>query len=72
MPIKKGYSKKTRNENISEIMSSFKKTGKIGTSTPASPQKAAKQAAAIAYEAQRKAISRLSDARRRARIKALK
>lgn len=72
MPIKKGYSKKTRNQNIAEIMSSFNKTGKIGTSEPRSPQSAAKQAAAIAYEAQRKALSRISDSKRRTRLKALK
>jgi len=72
MPIKPGRGKKVRAENISEIMTSFKATGKIGNSEPRSTQAAAKQAAAIAYQAERKAMARLTDARRRARIKALK
>lgn len=53
-------------------MNSYKQTGKIGASEPRSTQAAAKQAAAIAYQAERKAMARLTDARRRARIKALK
>ena len=32
MPLKKGRSKKVISENIGEIMSSFGRTGKIGTS----------------------------------------
>ena len=72
MPIKPGKGKKVREENISEIVSSYKKTGKIGSSKPESMQKAVKQAVAISYAADRKARARLTDSRRRARIKALK
>jgi hypothetical protein len=49
MPLKKGRSKKVISENIGEIMSSFGRTGKIGTSKPKSKRAASKQAAAIAY-----------------------
>jgi len=49
MPIKKGSSKETISQNIKEIMKSYKKTGKIGSSKPKSLKDARKQAAAIAY-----------------------
>lgn len=48
MPLSKGKSKKTVSKNISEMMHSFKKTGKIGKSEPKSAEKAQKQAVAIA------------------------
>ena len=50
MPLKTGRSKKTVSSNIKEMVGSYKKTGKIGTSKPASTEKAVKQAAAIAYD----------------------
>ena len=49
MPLKAGKSNAAFVGRIRELMHSFAKTGKIGTSTPASPAKAAKQAVAISY-----------------------
>ena len=54
MPLKKGSSQKTIGGNISEMVRSFKKTGKIGTSRPKSKGKAVKQAVAIALSTARK------------------
>ena len=54
MPIKKGKSKKVISENISEIIRSYKKKGKIGTSRPKSAKKAQQQAIAIAMSSARK------------------
>jgi hypothetical protein len=51
MPLKAG--KKNFVSNIRELMHAFKRTGRIGTSTPASPAKAVKQAVAISYSKQR-------------------
>jgi chitinase len=48
MPLKTGRSKKVVSENIGEMVGSYKKTGKIGTSKPATKAKAVKQASAIA------------------------
>jgi hypothetical protein len=50
MPLKKGKSKKVISANIKEIMHSYHKTGTIETSTPASNDKAQKQAIAIAFD----------------------
>jgi len=50
MPLQKGSSQAAFSGNISELMHSFKKKGKIGTSTPSSKAKARKQALAIAFE----------------------
>lgn len=51
MPLKKGRTGKVISSNIGEMISSYKKTGKIGTSTPKNRGEAIKQAAAIAYNA---------------------
>ena len=48
MPLNKGKSRKVVSSNIGEMVSSYKKTGKIGTSKPKSKEKAIKQATAIA------------------------
>ena len=55
MPLKSGKSQKSFVSNIRELMHSFKSTGKIGNSAPASAAKANKQAVAIAYSKQREA-----------------
>lgn len=54
MPLKKGSSKKTVSKNIKEVMDSYKSSGKIGTSKPASAKKAQKQAVAIAMSEARR------------------
>jgi len=48
MPLKKGKTDKIIGDNISELMGSYKKKGKIGTSEPSSKKKAQEQAVAIA------------------------
>lgn len=48
MPLKTGKSQKAVQGNVSELMKKFKKTGKIGSSKPASKKAAQKQAVAIA------------------------
>lgn len=48
MPLKSGSSNITKSKNIKELMKTYKETGKIGTSTPESKEKAHKQAIAIA------------------------
>jgi len=54
MPLIKGKSRKVISENIKELMDSYKKTGKIGNSTPVNLAKANRQAVAIAYSAANK------------------
>ena len=49
MPLKKGKTNKILHQNISELLGTYKKSGKIGTSKPKSKKAAQKQAAAIAY-----------------------
>lgn len=49
MPLKKGKSKKTRSANIAEMMRSWKKTGKIGNTTPRDAQHAMQIATAAAF-----------------------
>lgn len=54
MPLEKSKSKKARSRNIKELVSSYKKSGKIGTSNPESFKDAVKQSVAISYDIQRK------------------
>jgi hypothetical protein len=54
MPLKKGKSKKVISENIAEIMHSYHEKGTIGTSIPATNDKAQKQAIAIAFDMAKK------------------
>lgn len=49
MPLKSGKTADIINKNMEELVGNYKKTGKIGTSTPPSIVAAQKQAAAIAY-----------------------
>jgi hypothetical protein len=48
MPLKRGKTNKVVGDNVSEMMDSYKKTGKLGTSKPKSGKAAQKQAVAIA------------------------
>ena len=49
MPLLKGKSQETISKNVNELMHSYKKKHKIGTSHPKTAAKARKQAVAIAY-----------------------
>lgn len=60
MPLKKGRSKKVIGSNIGEMVRKFKKTGKIGTSSPGGMKSAVSQAAAIAYSKAGKAKTKKS------------
>lgn len=55
--LKAGSSAKTRSSNIRELLHSFKQTGSIGNSKPASMAKAQAQAAAIAYSKARETLA---------------
>ncbi len=50
MPLKHGTSQKTFDSNVGEILKSYAKTGKIGTSKPTTNIKARKQALAAAFD----------------------
>jgi hypothetical protein len=54
MPLKTGKSPKVVSANISEMVRSYGKTGKIGATKPQSKTKAIKQATAIALSKARK------------------
>jgi len=56
MPLKSGSSKKVVSGNIKELMSAYKKKGKIGTSKPKNKRAAQKQSVAIALSKAREAI----------------
>jgi hypothetical protein len=49
MPLKKGSSKKIIGANVGEMVKSFKRTNKLGTSKPKSLAAATKQAVAAAF-----------------------
>ena len=56
MPLKSGSSKKVVSGNIKELMSAYKKKGKIGTSNPKNKRAAQKQSVAIALSKARESI----------------
>lgn len=58
MPLQSGSSRRSVVANIRELMHSFKRSGKIGTSKPKSNAKANKQAVAIALSKQRESIAK--------------
>jgi hypothetical protein len=49
VPLLKGKSNKVRGKNVKELVDTYKKKGKIGTSKPKSKKAAIKQAVAISY-----------------------
>jgi len=54
MPLKRGSSRQVISDNIRELMHIYKREGRIARSRPATPGKAVKQAAAIAYSLARR------------------
>jgi hypothetical protein len=64
MPLKAGKSKKTISSNIREIIRSYKRTGRIGTSRPKSLTEAMRQASAIAYSKARESGARIAKKRK--------
>lgn len=49
MPLEKGKGKAVHSRNVEELMKSYLASGTIGTSHPATKEKAEEQANAIAY-----------------------
>ena len=60
MPLKTGSSKATISSNISECLSSYKKTGKIGNTTPKNLVHARQICAAAAYSSAKKSSTHSS------------
>lgn len=54
MPLKAGYGKDTISSNIAECIRSYKKSGKVGNTTPDSLAHAQKICTAAAYSTARK------------------
>ena len=54
MPLKSGQGRKVRQDNIAEILDSYKMKGSIGSSKPKNMKAAIRQAVAISYNQQRK------------------
>ena len=54
MPLKKSGSEEALRNNISEMIRSYRTTGKIGNSKPSSVAKARKQAIAAAFSNQKR------------------
>jgi len=54
MPLKKSKSKQAFSDNVSELIATYRKTGKIGRSRPKGAAAARKQALAIAFNVKRK------------------
>jgi hypothetical protein len=50
MPLKKGRSKAAVKSNIKTLVKDYKKSGRIGTSKPASKKAAIRQAIAISFK----------------------
>jgi hypothetical protein len=65
MPLKKGSSQKVVSANIQTLVDDYQKSGRIGTSKPASKAAAVKQAAAIALSAAGKSNQSNKSSRRK-------
>lgn len=53
MPLKQGYSDKTRNTNIGEMLKKYQETGMIGNTKPRDMAHAQSIASAASYKSQR-------------------
>lgn len=50
MPLTQGKSREAFSDNVSELIATYRKTGKIGRSRPKGADKARQQALAIAFK----------------------